>query len=508
MPTVIKGFRLVLLTFAVSLGIFMNILDTTITNVSIPTISGYMGVSPDQGTWVITSFAVSLAIILPLTGWLAKQLGEVRLFVYSTLLFTFASILCGLATSFPMLITFRVIQGLFAGPMIPLSQSLLLANYPSDKKAVATALWAMVAVSAPVLGPILGGYITDNYSWPWIFFINIPVGIFSAYFTWMLLNKRETKTMKSRIDYVGLILLAVGVGSLQILLDKGKDLDWFHSNFIVTLAALSAFCLSCLVVYELTEKKAHIVDLSLFKVRNFTIGTIALSLGYMIFFSSVVILPLWLQTQMGYNATWAGIVTSPLGVLPVFLSPLVGKLLGKIDARIIAWFGFLVFSICSYWLSNFNTDVDFTHIALIRFIQGLGAATFFVPLVAILLGGLPDSRLASAAGLSNFLRILGGSFGTSISVTLWDRREALHQSHLVENINAANPISLEALARLQELGYSQQAAYAKMQLVVVNQAYMLATNDIFYVSAIIFFLLSFFICFAKPPFVAQAGSAE
>lgn len=507
MPAAIKGFRLVLLTFAVSLGIFMNILDTTITNVSIPTISGYMGVSPDQGTWVITSFTVSLAIILPLTGWLAKQLGEVKLFVYSTLLFTFASILCGLATSFPMLLTFRVIQGIFAGPMIPLSQSLLLANYPNDKKALATALWAMVAVSAPVLGPILGGYITDNYSWPWIFFINIPVGIFSAYFTWMILRKTETETKKTRIDYMGLILLAVGVGSLQVLLDKGKDLDWFHSNFIVTLAVVSAFCLSCLIVYELTED-SPIIDLSLFKVRNFTIGTIALSLGYMIFFASVVILPLWLQTQMGYTATWAGIVTSPLGILPVIFSPLVGKLLGKIDARIVAWFGFLVFSLCSYWLSNSNTDIDFNHIALIRFIQGIGAATFFVPIVAILLGGLPDRRLASAAGLSNFLRILGGSFGTSISVALWDRREALHQSHLVENINVANPISIEALARLQQLGFTEQASYAQMQLAVINQAYVLATNDIFYVSAIVFFILSFFIWFAKPPFVAQSGPVE
>lgn len=497
----LTGFKLVLLTFAVSLGIFMNILDVTIANVAIPTISGYMGVSVNQGTWVITSFSVSTAIVLPLTGWLARRFGEVKLFVLSTLLFTVASLLCGLATSLPMLIVFRVIQGAVAGPMIPLSQSLLLANYPDDKKGLATALWAMVAVAAPVIGPIMGGYITDNYSWPWIFFINIPVGIFSAYFTWSILADRETETQRVPVDYIGLILLAIGVGALQILLDKGKDADWFHSTYITTLALISAFCLICLVIYELYEKHP-IIDLSLFKIRNFTVGTIALSFGFLVFFGNVVILPLWLQTQMGYTPTWAGLATAPLGILPVLLSPFVGKFLNKIDTRLIACFGFLVFSGCTYWLSNSSTNIDFNHIAFIRFVQGIGAPCFFIPLVAILLSGLPNNRLASAAGLSNFLRILGGSFGTSLTVTLWDHREAIHQSQMVEKLTVTDPNAIAAINKLQDLGFTQIQSVAQLYRAVINQSYMLATNDIFYLSFILFFVLSFFIWLAKPPFTA------
>jgi MFS transporter, DHA2 family, multidrug resistance protein len=504
----IKGFQLVILTLAVSLGIFMNVLDTSIANVAIPTIAGYMGVSADNGTWVITSFSVSTAIVLPLTGWLAKRFGEVRLFVISTFLFTIASILCGLASSFPMLIIFRVFQGAVAGPMIPLSQSLLLANYPDEKKGLATALWAMVAVAAPVIGPILGGYITDNFSWPWIFYINVPVGIFSVFFTWSLLRDRETPIQKRPIDFMGLVLLAIGIACLQILLDKGKDLDWFRSDVIITLAIVSFVSLTLLVIWELTEEYP-IIDLSLFGVRNFTVGTIALSLGYMVYFGSVVIIPLWLQTQYSYNselnytATWAGVATAPLGILPLIFSPIVGKLLGKIDLRVIVSIGFIVFGLTSFWQSRFDTDVDFNHIALVRFVAGLGAPCFFIPLLSILLSGLPSSRIASAAGLSNFLRILAGSFGTSLSVTLWDRRESFHQSRIVESLTAADYNFFSTINQLVTQGFTEQQAFATIYNVVINQAYMLATNEVFYLSGFIFLSLLLFIWFAKPPFLSK-----
>lgn len=497
----IKGFQLVLLTFAVSLGIFMNVLDTSIANVAIPTVAGNMGVSADEGTWIITSFAVSMAIVLPLTGWLAKRFGEVKLFVLCTLLFTLASFCCGLSTSLPMLIFFRVLQGIVAGPMIPLSQSLLLINYPDDKKGLATGLWAMVAVAAPVLGPILGGYITDSYSWPWIFYINVPFGIFSAYFTWAILKERETPIIKQPVDFVGLILLAIGIGSLQVLLDKGKDLDWFNSTFIVSLAIISFVSLCFLIVWELTEKNP-IIDLSLFKIRNFTVGTIGISLGYMIYFGTVVILPLWLQTQMNYTATWAGLATSPVGVIPLFLSPIIGTLMVKRDLRLFVSFGFFMFAFCSFWTASFNTQVTFEKIAWIRFIQGIGIPCFFVPLISILLSGLPANRIASASGLSNFLRILAGSFGTSIIVTLWDHRESIHQSKIVESLNLSNPNMLEMLHRLKQIGFSDKSSYAEIAHMIINQAYMLATNDIFWLSGFIFILLLFFIWQARPPFSA------
>lgn len=502
----VKGAQLVLLTFAVSLGIFMNVLDTSIANVAIPTIAGNMGVSADQGTWVITSFTVTTAIVLPLTGWLARRFGEVRLFVWSTALFTIASFLCGLSTSLEMLVFFRILQGAVAGPMIPLSQSLLLANYPPDKKGLATGLWAMVAVAAPVLGPILGGYITDNYTWPWIFYINVPVGIFSAYFTWQILSKKETKTVKQRVDIIGLILLAIGIGCLQVLLDQGKDLDWFDSNIICALAIISTICLSFFIVWELTDENP-IVDLTLFKSRNFAVGTIAISLGYLTYFGNVVILPLWLQTQMNYTPTWAGIVTAPIGILPIILSPFVGKILSKVDARLIVTNGFIFFAGTSFWMANFNTDIAAQNIAWIRLIQGVGAPCFFIPLITILLSGLPDDRIASAAGLSNFLRILGGSFGTSLSVYLWDHRESVHQSKLTETLLSYNPNMIDVLNKLKSSGFTDSMSYAEVTKVLVNQSYMLAANDVFWVSGFIFLSLLFFVWLAKPPFLAKGGVA-
>lgn len=498
----IKGLQLILLTVAVSLGIFMNVLDTSIANVAIPNIAGSLAVSADEGTWVITSFAVSMAIVLPLTGWLAKRFGEVRLFVISTLLFTLASIFCGLSMNLPMLILFRVMQGAVAGPMIPLSQSLLLANYPAAKKGLATALWATVAVAAPVVGPITGGYITDNYSWPWIFYINIPVGLFSAYFTWVILRKRETETIKKPIDFIGLILLAIGIGSLQILLDKGKDLDWFNSVFIVVLALISIICLSFLIIWELTEEHP-IIDLSLFKKRNFAIGTIAISLGYLAFFGSVVILPLWLQTQMNYTPTWAGVATAPIGIIPLLCSPFLGLIMKKFDLRILVSIGFSIFACCSFWLACFNTNVTLQHVAWTRFIFGFGVPLFFIPLTTILLSGLSDKQLASAAGLSNFMRILAGSFGTSIFVTLWDHRERIHQSQVVEKITAYNPQLSHAVKKLQALGMTDKQSYAYILKKVVAQSYMLATDDLFWLSAILFISLLILTWFAKPPFFTK-----
>lgn len=503
----LSGVRLVLMTISLSLGIFMNVLDVSIANVAIPTLAGDLAVSPDQGTWVITSFAVSQAIMLPITGWLARRFGEVRLFVVSTFLFTITSVLCGLSINLPMLICFRVLQGAVSGPMIPLSQSILLSNYPEYKKGFATGLWTMVAVVGPIFGPILGGWITDNYTWPWIFYINLPVGIFSAGATWILLAGRETPIKKSPIDVLGIVFLIIGIGCLQILLDKGNDLDWFNSNIIVMLGIISVISLTFLVIWEWTDKNP-VIDLRLFRGRNFTIGTIALTLGFLVYFSNVVIFPLWLQTQMGYTPTWAGLATAPIGILPFIFSPIVGNYMSRVDLRLVVSVGFIIFAATSFWSSTFYTDVGYINLIEPRFLQGMGIALFFTPLISIVISGLPPDRIASALGLANFCRILGGSFGTSISVTLWDRREAFHHSRLVENVNAFNPISQQAVTQLHEYGFTGLKSFAQLVNVITNQAYMLSTNDVFWLSGWTFISLLIIIWFTKPPFLAKGPVAS
>lgn len=494
--------NLIILSVGVSLGIFMNVLDTSIANVAVPSIAGAIAVSPDEGTWVITSFTVCSAIVMPLTGWLARRFGEVRLFVISTLAFTITSVLCGLSTNLTMLIVSRCLQGTVSGPMIPLSQSLLLRNYPEDKKGTATAIWSMTAVVAPISGPILGGWITDNYTWPWIFYINLPVGLLSAFIAWYYLRNHETPITKLPLDKVGLILIIMVVGCLQIALDKGNNEDWFRSNFIITLLIISFVGFCYFLAWELTEKNP-IVDLSLFKLRNFTIGVLGISVGYLVFFANVVIFPLWLQTQMGYTPTWAGLAAAPIGILALVFSPFVGRYLQKFDLRFFVTIGFLVFAVTYFWQTGFNTDVSYEKLFWPRFFQGIGVAFFFVPLISLSLSGLPSNRIASASGLVNFLRIVGGSFGTSISITIWQHRATLHQSQIVEKLTYLDPNFVQWLKHLQQVLLPPGSQFEFLQQIVNQQAFMLATNDIFWISGWIFILLLFPVWLARPPFFVR-----
>ncbi|MBI4664816.1 MAG: DHA2 family efflux MFS transporter permease subunit [Nitrospinae bacterium] len=496
----LTGSKLAISTVSLALAVFMNVLDTTITNVSIPTIAGNLSVSPSQGTWTITSYSVAMAIVVPLTGWLARYFGEVRLFVACTALFSMASLACGLAPDFTSLIILRSIQGLVAGPMIPLSQSLLLRCYPPEKKGMALAFWAMTTVVAPILGPILGGYITDNIGWPWIFYINIPIGLTSSFVTWQMLKKRESKTSRNPIDVTGLILLVVGVGCLQIFLDRGHELDWFNSTEVTLLAIVAVISLSLFLAWELFEKHP-VVDLSLFLLRNYTVGTLAVALGYMTFFSGVVIFPLWLQTQMGYTATWAGLAAAPIGMLTLMLTPIVGASLHKVDVRVLSSFSFFVFAFTCFWQAGFNTDATFYDVALPRLAQGIAMSCFFVPVTSISLSGLTPDRIAAAAGLTNFMRILGGSFGTSISVTFWDDRAIYHRSVLVESISQSNPYAMAPLEVAQSNGMSYEGALAVFERIIGKQAATLATNDIFLLSGVIFSCLILFIWLSRGPFM-------
>ncbi|MCV9880464.1 multidrug efflux MFS transporter permease subunit EmrB [Brenneria izbisi] len=501
----LKGASLAWMTIALSLATFMQVLDSTIANVAIPTIAGNLGASNSQGTWVITSFGVANAISIPITGWLAKRFGEVRLFLWSTILFALTSWLCGLSNSLGMLIFARVLQGIAAGPLIPLSQSLLLNNYPPAKRSIALALWSMTVVVAPICGPILGGWISDNYHWGWIFFINVPLGGAVVLLTLQTLRGRETKTEIRPIDTIGLALLIVGIGSLQMLLDRGKELDWFNSSEIIILLVVAVISLAFLIVWELTDDHP-VVDLSLFKSRNFTIGCLCISLAYMFYFGAIVLLPQLLQEVYGYTATWAGLASAPVGLMPVVLSPLIGRFAPHLDMRKLVSFSFIVYAVCFYWRAyTFEPGMDFGASAWPQFVQGIAVACFFMPLTTITLSGLPPERLAAASSLSNFARTLAGSIGTSITTTLWTQRESLHHAHLTESVTPYNPLAQETYQQLQAMGMSQSQASAYIAQEITAQGLIISANEIFWAAAGIFLILVVLVWFARPPFNSASG---
>lgn len=499
----LQGGALAMLTLVLSLATFMLVLDSTIANVAIPTIAGDLGASSSQGTWVITSFGVANAISIPITGWLAKRFGEVRLFLIATLLFVLASWLCGIANSLEMLIVFRVLQGAVAGPIIPLSQSLLLNNYPPEKRGMALAFWSMTIVVAPICGPILGGWISDNIHWGWIFFINVPIGLAVVLISWKILEGRESRISHQPVNTIGLILLALGVGALQLMLDQGRELDWFNSTEIVVLTIIAAVGLIALIIWELTDDNP-VVDVSLFKSRNFTMGCVSTSLAFLVYSGTVVLIPLLLQQVYDYTATWAGLAAAPVGLLPILLAPIIGKFGNKIDMRILITVSFMVYALTFYWRAvTFEPEMTFMDVALPQFVQGLAVACFFMPLTTITLSGLPPEKMASASSLFNFLRTLAGSIGTSLTTFIWYNREAVHHTQLTEVINPYNPISQQFFQTMGSFGLSEEQTASYIARQITAQGFIIGANEIFLVSAITFISLVVLIWFAKPPFSSK-----
>jgi DHA2 family multidrug resistance protein len=502
----LRGGKLLFLTAAIATASFMEILDMTIVNVSVPSISGSLGVSNSEGTWAVSSYMLAAAVMQPLTGWIGRRFGEVRTLVTSICLFMLFSAVCGLATSMPMLVAARLVQGLVSGPMMSVAQAILLRNYPIERRGMAIALWAMVIIIAPIFGPIIGGWITDNLSWPWLFYINLPVGAFSAAASWTLLRRRESKKIKLPIDSVGLMLLVIGVGCLQFMLDNGNDKDWFNSSIIVAAAVVSLVSLTFLIPWELTDRHP-VVDLRLFKRRNFRAGTIVVGVAYFGLSAVNIIFPLWLQTTLGYTATWAGLAVAPVGLLALVAAPIVGRNMNRMNLRLAASFAFCVFGGAIFWTSTLNETASFGQFATPRFLQGLGLAFFFLPLNQILLSGIPPSDLASASGLSNFVRTMSGSIATAVTVWTWNRRTDYHHAVLVEHVrNSANGWT-QYQADLGALGITGNGAFQYVDRLIGGQAATLAVNDVFFALGCMFLLLVPFVWFAKPPFVARGSDA-
>ena len=490
----LTGIWLLLAALVVAGANFIAVLDMTIANVSVSTIAGNLGATISQGTWVITSYAVAEAITVPLTGWLASRFGAVRVFITSMIMFAVASLICGIAPTFGILVAGRVLQGLFGGPLMPLSQSLLIQIFPKEKAAAANGIWGVTTLVAPILGPILGGYICNEYVWGWIFLINVPIALAGAFIAIRLLRRYELPTVRNPIDKVGLLLLVIWVGSLQIFLDEGKDLDWFSSNLVIALAITAVIGFFAFLIWEFYEEHPA-VDVRIFRHRGFTIGVITLSLGFAAMFASNVLTPLWLQNFMGYSSFESGKTTAWAGVLAVLAAPMVAVLASKKDPRRLVFIGLSWLGMIALWRSVATTDMDYATIAFPLLVMGIGLPLFFVPLSGIALGAVDQHEVASAAGLMSFIRTLSGAIGTSIVTTSWEDGAIDNHAQLVGMVDTDQSVS-----RLMESsGMMADAAQRSLDGLLQTQSIMLSTNHLMLIIGIVYLIAASVIGFAPKP---------
>lgn len=465
--------------FVLALTNFMVVLDLTIANVSVPHIAGNMGISPDQGTWIITSYAVAEAISVPLTGWLSQRFGVLKVYLFGMMGFGIFSLLCGLSLTLGMIVLCRVGQGLCGGPLMPVTQTLLMRVFPPEQRGRAMGLWAMTTMLAPALGPILGGFISDNWSWHWIFFINIPIAVGCFLGGYAMLRPIDTPTQKNPIDLVGLGLLIFWIGCLQVMLDIGRDRDWFGDPLIVALAILAGIGFCIFLIWELTHKHP-IVDLRVFRHPGFTFGVFAFALTFGAYFATIVAIPQWLQLSMGYPATTSGVVTAFTAMTSIIMAPVAARLMGKVDVRILVSGGVALLCAMAIVRSGWSTSSDFVTLAMPQFIQGFGMSFIMIPLTGLTLSAVEPHETASAAGLQNFLRTFAIAISTSLVLTSWGDSQRVSHNELA---GALQPDDVQA--RLDTLGMSAEQSRQMIGNLVDQQATIVALDHTFQLCAVV-----------------------
>jgi len=499
---VLTGAVFFLAVLALTSANFLAILNMTIANVAVPNIAGNLGATNSQGTWVITSYAVGEAITVPLTGWLAARFGAIRVFSIAFLMFGVFSALCGLADSLGLLVLTRVFQGFAGGPLMPLSQTLLMRIFPKEKAGSAIGLWSITTLVAPVIGPILGGYLCDEYSWKWVFFMNVPIAVGFSFVAWKLLNRYSDPSVRNPIDLVGLGLLVVWVAALQVMLDEGKNLDWFASHEIVALTVIAVIFFVVFVIWELYEKHPA-VDLRVFRHRGFTASVLTLSFGFAAFFGVNVLTPLWMQNFMGYTATLAGLATMWTGVTAVLAAPIISGLALKVDPRKLIFIGVIWLGVVTIWRTVANTDMGFWDIGVPLFVMGFALPLFFIPINSLALASVEDNEIDSAAGVMNFLRTLSGAIATSIVSTSWSNKITENHAELVGVSDADG--SVRTMLTLS--GMTPDAVNETIDYMITSQSVMLATNQLMMIIGAIFIIAAFVIWLApKPTKVIEPGA--
>ena len=478
-----------LMTAVVSVATFMEVLDTSIANVALDHISGNLGVAIDQGTWIVTSYLVANAIVIPISGFLSKAIGRKRYFLISIALFTAASLVCALSTSLSMLIVARIFQGIGGGGLAPVEQSMIADSFKPEKRGQAFAAFGIVVVVAPIIGPTIGGYITDVISWHWIFFINVPVGIMAFFATVAVVREpdavvEETQKMRKdgiRFDWVGFLLLAIGLGGLLIMLDRGQTEDWFSSNLIVTMAVMAAVGLGGMIAWELNHPDP-IVPIPLLASRNFAITILLMTMLGVLVFGTIQIIPQMLQQVYAYDAYSAGLALTYGGVIAIVGMPIAGVLTGKVDTRFLLFPAFAVQAVAFWWFSTFSIESTFASAAWGRFFSSVGLPFLFIPISTIAYVGLKPGEADKASAMLNFARNLGGAFGISLTQTLLVRREQFHQDRMTETLNGLNPVFRQTLTKMTSLyDGNQQTAYAQIYSQVQRQAAMISYVEVFYV---------------------------
>ena len=498
-----------LITASVMVPTLIEILDTSVANVSLTHIQGSLSAGQEEVTWVLTSYLVANAVVIPMSGWLAGLLGRKRYLLGSIIVFTISSLLCGTAVTLGQLIFFRILQGIGGGGLQPMSMAILLEAFPPKERGMAMAVFGMGIVVGPILGPVLGGYLTDAYTWRWIFYINLPIGLLALAMcgSFIFDPPHQQRIQRNRIDYLGLLLMCAGIGCLQIVLDKGQLEDWFSSGYILILSVIAAACLVGLIFWELNHDHP-VLDLKVFRNRSFALGNVLMFSGFFAFFGSVVLLPLFLQKLLGYTAFQAGLVLGPAGILTLFVMPVAGKLSQRVDARLLLAVGLSVNAYALYYMSGFNLRIDFITAVTSRAIQGVAMPFFFVPLSLVTMAYVSNERMNNASAIFNLLRNLGGSFGVAFVTTLLARRSQFHHLRLIENISPYDPGVVMRLneiktALTQKLGaFADHTHMAKAVIYgsLNREASAMAFNDAFFAQMFMFLgLIGLLFIIRKPP---------